>query len=182
MGAYSPFRVVGVIAGTLIVAELAITPSVGHFKRFNDDFGHDVGDSVLKEVGNLLRRSTPTEDIACRYGGEEFVVIMPEAPLEMAAARAEPVRERVEQLTLAPRGQTLRRVTISVGAASYPVHGAGVQGVLRAADATLYESKAGGRNRVTLARAGAKPQREGRVYLFEPNVESTPRPRSEPAG
>jgi len=124
---------------------------VDHFKRFNDDFGHDVGDLVLQEVGRLLRRATRAEDIVCRYGGEEFVVIMPEATLEVGAARAEVLRAQVERLRIAHQGETLRPVSISAGVSAFPGHGEEIAGLLQAADAALYQSKAGGRNRVTVA-------------------------------
>ncbi|MBI5070159.1 MAG: sensor domain-containing diguanylate cyclase [Deltaproteobacteria bacterium] len=130
---------------------------VDHFKRFNDDFGHETGDLVLQEVARLLKRGTRAEDIVCRYGGEEFVVVMPEASLAVGAERAENLRAQVEQLRIAPRGETLRAATISLGVACFPEHGEEIADLLKVADAALYRSKAGGRNRVTVAPAGAAP-------------------------
>jgi diguanylate cyclase (GGDEF)-like protein len=123
---------------------------IDHFKRFNDDYGHEAGDAVLQEVSGLLQKWTRVEDIACRFGGEEFVVVMPEAGLETCGKRAEILREQIERLKIAYRGELLRTITSSLGVAVYPDNGATMEDVLTAADAALYRSKASGRNRVSL--------------------------------
>ncbi len=118
---------------------------VDHFKAFNDVHGHKAGDLVLEALGRLLRATTRQMDIACRYGGEEFVLLMPGATLEMAARRAEMWRGAfaAEPLSYAGRGL---QATLSVGVAAYPVHGRSVDELLRAADVALYQAKSAGRN------------------------------------
>ncbi|MBL8092946.1 MAG: GGDEF domain-containing protein, partial [Anaerolineales bacterium] len=118
---------------------------VDHFKAFNDVHGHKAGDLVLEALGRLLRATTRQMDIACRYGGEEFVLLMPGATLDMAARRAEMWRGAfaAEPLSYAGRGL---QATLSVGVAAYPVHGRSVDELLKAADVALYQAKSAGRN------------------------------------
>lgn len=125
-----------------------------HFKEFNDTYGHDAGDALLRMVGQMLQRGVRAEDIACRYGGEEFTLILPEASLLEAAQRAEYLRQAVKQLPVLHRKQTLSPVTFSAGVAVYPDHGPTAEAVLRAADMALYHAKARGRDRVSVNRAG----------------------------
>jgi diguanylate cyclase (GGDEF)-like protein len=141
--------------GRLPVAMLSI--DVDHFKKFNDNHGHDAGDTVLKEVGNCLESVFRDEDVACRFGGEEFVVVLPGASLEIAAKRAEQLRGKIEGLSVRYLEHNLPRITISVGVAAFPDAGDNPQSVLKAADDALYRAKEGGRNRVELAAAGSKP-------------------------
>ena len=122
-----------------------------HFKRFNDNFGHEAGDYLLKELAARLTGYSRREDIACRYGGEEFLLIMPEASLETAAQRAELLRGEIKQMTWECRGRTLGRVTLSCGVAAFPQHGKLPDGLLQAADLALYQAKHGGRDRVVAA-------------------------------
>ncbi len=124
---------------------------IDHFKRFNDRFGHEAGDLVLRELGKFLQTRARREDIVCRYGGEEFVIVLSEAALEIAERRAEELREEIKQLRLRHEGQVLGAVSMSFGVASFPQHGATEKDVLRAADAALYRAKAGGRDRVMVA-------------------------------
>ena len=126
---------------------------IDHFKGYNDRCGHDAGDALLKAVGTLLQRSVRAEDIACRYGGEEFTLILPEASMAEAAQRADYIREAVKHLTVAHHRLLDARVTLSAGVAFYPEHGPTGDVVLRAADAALYHAKARGRDRVTINRA-----------------------------
>jgi diguanylate cyclase (GGDEF)-like protein len=121
---------------------------VDHFKKFNDNHGHDAGDTVLREVGKGLEAVFREEDVACRFGGEEFVVILPGAPIEIAVKRAEELRGKIEALTVRYLEQNLPRITISVGVAAFPEAGDNPQLVLKAADDALYRAKEGGRNRV----------------------------------
>ena len=122
-----------------------------HFKDFNDNFGHEAGDALLHELGRLLRQHVRAGDIACRYGGEEFTLIISDSTLEVTARRAEQLRELVRHLSVEYQGRTLRPVTSSFGAAIFPLHGSNGEAVLRAADAALYRAKAEGRDRVVLA-------------------------------
>lgn len=125
-----------------------------HFKKFNDAYGHDAGDALMRLVGSTLQRSIRAEDIACRYGGEEFTLILPEASLVDAAQRAESIRESIRNLNVQHRRQQLGGVTISAGVAIFPDHGPTGDAVLRAADAALYQAKSRGRDRVALNHTG----------------------------
>jgi diguanylate cyclase (GGDEF)-like protein len=129
----------------------AILLDIDHFKQFNDTFGHEAGDLLLQSVGRLLATNTRAEDIACRLGGDEFFVVMPDAPVNVALARAESLREAVRALKIQHQHQTLKGVTISAGIASFPEHGRMGKTVMRAADTALYQAKAEGRNRASLA-------------------------------
>ena len=126
---------------------------VDHFKRFNDDFGHEAGDSVLRELGVFLRTNIRKSDIACRYGGEELTLILPEATLEGARERAEKLREGVKRLKVQYQRQTLDTITISLGVACFPTHGSTGDAIIQAADVALYRAKADGRDRVVVADA-----------------------------
>ncbi len=127
-----------------------------HFKQFNDTFGHEAGDMVLREFGGLMTSQTRASDIACRYGGEEFVVILVEATVESARQRAEILREQVRNLQIKYRGEILRQVTVSIGIAGFPEHGATISQILNAADRALYTAKAEGRDRVVVAQTDPK--------------------------
>ncbi len=139
---------------------------VDHFKLFNDTHGHDAGDAVLREVAHVLKRHTRTEDIACRYGGEEFLMVLPGCPLEDAYQKAEAIREAIAQLRVSSGGAILSRVTASLGIACCPQHGERMDELIRAADAALYKAKAAGRNQIVATSA------PGDVMLFEPQESS----------
>ncbi len=124
---------------------------IDHFKQFNDTFGHEAGDVVLREVAENLRLGVRGEDIACRFGGEEFVVILPEISTAAALDRAELLRQRVSELALRFHGQPLRQVTISIGVAIYPLNAETSEDLLRWADRAMYTAKHRGRNRVVQA-------------------------------
>ena len=124
---------------------------VDHFKRFNDTFGHEAGDVVLAEVGAVLRSCSREDDIACRYGGEEFSLILPETTVEQAVQRAEEVRDRTRRLRLEHRRKSLGTITVSIGVAAYPRDGEAGDSVINAADAALYRAKQEGRDRVAVA-------------------------------
>jgi diguanylate cyclase (GGDEF)-like protein len=128
---------------------------VDHFKHFNDTFGHEAGDIILREIGDCLRSGVRAEDIACRYGGEEFTLIMPAASAEVALQRAEHLRDQVRGLAVQRRGTALGQITASLGVAAYPLNGESGGDVLAAADVALYEAKRTGRNRVIVAKTGA---------------------------
>jgi diguanylate cyclase (GGDEF)-like protein len=124
---------------------------VDHFKRFNDRYGHGAGDLLLREMGKTLRTQIRGGDIVCRYGGEEFLLILPEASLETTRARAESVRQSVAALHLLYESLPLDPVTISLGVAVYPQHGDTADLLVRTADTALYQAKANGRNQVVVA-------------------------------
>lgn len=122
-----------------------------HFKKFNDTYGHEAGDAVLRETASFLARSIRVEDFVCRYGGEEFVVVLPTADLRAAEARAERIRSKLRDLVVMHDGRSLGVITVSVGVAALPDHGMSEKELLQAADAALYRAKRGGRDRVVVA-------------------------------
>jgi diguanylate cyclase (GGDEF)-like protein/PAS domain S-box-containing protein len=123
------------------------------FKLCNDTYGHSAGDAMLREWGNLLRRSARAEDVACRYGGEEFVLLIPEIDADDVVRRAEELREGIKHLHVQHGDRAIGALSVSVGVALFPQHGTTVEALLRAADAALYRAKAAGRDRVVLADA-----------------------------
>lgn len=124
---------------------------IDYFKRFNDTFGHDAGDTVLKELGSFFKDRIRGGDFACRYGGEEFTLIFPEMSLVNMIQRAERLREEVQDLHVRHQGKELEAITISLGIARFPEHATTGKALLKAADAALYEAKHKGRNRVIVA-------------------------------
>jgi diguanylate cyclase (GGDEF)-like protein len=124
---------------------------VDHFKSFNDTYGHEAGDIVLRSVADCLQHSVRNEDIVCRYGGEEFVIILPEISKELALVRATAIRRNISNLHMQFKGETLRPITISIGLATYPVPARSAADLLRMADRALYEAKRAGRDRTCIA-------------------------------
>jgi diguanylate cyclase (GGDEF)-like protein/PAS domain S-box-containing protein len=122
-----------------------------HFKRFNDTFGHEAGDMVLNSLADLFRGFFRATDICCRYGGEEFAIILPESSAENAVIRVDALRSDVKNLRLQYKNQTLGQITLSAGVAAFPEHGSTSLELLKIADQCLYESKARGRDVVTVA-------------------------------
>jgi diguanylate cyclase (GGDEF)-like protein len=122
-----------------------------HFKQFNDTYGHDAGDMLLRELGRLLESSIRGGDVACRYGGEEFLLILPGADAETTRQRAEQLRESVKHLFVSHRGQSIGSVTLSGGVAAFPDHGTTGDALVQAADAALYRAKGDGRDRVVVS-------------------------------
>ena len=120
---------------------------IDHFKRFNDAFSHQAGDTLLRALGDFLIQRTRGQDAACRYGGEEFALILSGASAESACRRAELLREDLKHLTVQHAGQVLGSVTLSIGIANYPGH-ATTEELLHAADQALYRAKSEGRDRV----------------------------------
>ena len=123
-----------------------------YFKRVNDVFGHGAGDLVLRELGALLRKSVRASDIACRFGGEEFVVVMPESSIEGAVQKSEAIRAAVKDLDLQYDGQSIGRISASFGVALYPAHAGDADALIRAADEALYRAKSEGRDRVVVGK------------------------------
>jgi diguanylate cyclase (GGDEF)-like protein/PAS domain S-box-containing protein len=124
---------------------------VDNLKQFNDSWGHTAGDEILRELGNLLLRQVRGEDIACRYGGDEFILILPDASSEVTRERAEKICEYAQEFHLQFEGQSLAAVALSLGVAVFPEHGTTSMGILRAVDAALYRAKHRGRGRVVVA-------------------------------
>ena len=122
-----------------------------HFKQYNDNFGHNAGDELLVALSHLILSLVRAEDIPCRFGGEEFLLILPGASLEVTLERAEQLRLGVKQLHEQYPGKFLHPVTISAGVAVFPGNGASADDLIRAADAALYQAKKAGRDRVVAA-------------------------------
>lgn len=124
---------------------------VDHFKRFNDVHGHDAGDAILAAISATVRDQIRSDDIACRYGGEELLVLAADMDGMRLQERAEHLRRAVSQTTVVHGGDTLPPVTVSVGLAMFPQHGRTLRDVLKVADAALYTAKQAGRDRVVFA-------------------------------
>ncbi|OGR30049.1 MAG: hypothetical protein A2139_04565 [Desulfobacca sp. RBG_16_60_12] len=122
-----------------------------HFKDFNDAFGHAAGDTLLSALADVLTTGTRSEDIVCRYGGEEFLLVMPGAALPATQARADNVRQAVQALQVKYQDHFLKSPTLSLGVAIFPDHGVTAEEVIAAADAALYRAKQAGRDRVEIA-------------------------------
>ena len=120
---------------------------IDHFKSINDDYGHQAGDRVLRAVSKLLKQRCRSSDIPCRFGGEEFLLVFPDMPGDIAKEWAEQTRAAVEAMAIKHQGKTLR-VTASFGVAVYPTHGTTSQQVMSAADDAQYAAKTAGRNQV----------------------------------
>ncbi len=120
---------------------------VDYFKRVNDTYGHQGGDEVLKKLAALLLESVRATDVACRFGGEEFLVLLPDMPLDIGAARADQWRAAFAA-TAIPFGGVSIQATLSIGIATYPEHGASPNDLIGCADVALYRAKTSGRNRV----------------------------------
>ncbi|MDB5686135.1 MAG: sensor diguanylate cyclase [Rhizorhabdus sp.] len=130
---------------------------IDHFKRFNDEFGHDAGDLVMQHVGQVLQRHCRENDLACRYGGEEFTMIMPGTDAASAAERAEQIRTTIRHVALAHWGRPLHSVTVSIGVAAYPGH-SDATNLLSVADGALLDAKRAGRDRVVVAGTEPRPR------------------------
>jgi len=122
-----------------------------HFKRFNDTYGHEAGDTVLRQTASFLANSVRAEDIVCRFGGEEFIVILPMADLNATQARAANICSRLRDLEVLHEGRPVGKVTASAGVAAFPEHGTEPKALIDAADAAMYRAKKEGRDRVVAA-------------------------------
>jgi len=125
-----------------------VVVDIDHFKRVNDDYGHAVGDAVLRTIAQQLRLGIREGDIACRYGGEEMVLLLPECAAKDASARAETIRVALAAIRPHPEGEGPERVTASFGVAAYPAHAEDAESLFWAADKALYRAKQRGRNQV----------------------------------
>lgn len=123
---------------------------IDHFKNFNDQFGHDAGDYVLQKISECLKKQIRSGDIACRYGGEEFIVVFLDTTSEYALQRGEQLRKIIEDLEICYETQLLGKITVSVGIAIFPLHGKNEKTLIKAADEALYFAKQSGRNRVII--------------------------------
>ncbi|MHB9074214.1 MAG: diguanylate cyclase [Desulfobaccales bacterium] len=133
-----------------------IMMDLDHFKDYNDTFGHNAGDELLSALGNLVKSEIRGEDIACRYGGEEFLLIIPGTSMEVALERAELLRLAVKEMHVPYQG--LKPITLSLGVAVYPAHGSTGLDLILAADTALYQAKRAGRDRVIAAADPGEPK------------------------
>ena len=132
-------------------AQLAVIMiDIDHFKQFNTTYGHDGGDAVLRAFGAFLKKHVRGSDIVCRYGGEEFLLVLSATTVEGALFRAEKIREAAELLSVRHDNQDLGVITLSLGVAIFPDHASEAAAVVKAADIALYQAKGHGRNRVVL--------------------------------
>ncbi len=131
------------------------------FKQVNDTWGHAAGDLLLKHIGRLSLEHIRGGDIACRYGGDEFVLVLPEASRNATRQRAEVLRQAVRDVRLEYGGQPVGTITISVGIGMYPQHGAHGDELLRSADEALYRAKQAGRDAVVMAGRNGQPAASG---------------------
>jgi len=123
---------------------------IDHFKQFNDTFGHQAGDTLLRSLGDFLSQHTRGQDVACRYGGEEFALILSGASVDAASKRAELLREELEHLIVQHAGQVLGKVSLSIGISGFPNHGSTSEELVHAADQGLYRAKSEGRDRIVV--------------------------------
>jgi diguanylate cyclase (GGDEF)-like protein len=123
---------------------------IDHFKQFNDDYGHDGGDAILRALGAFLKKHVRESDVACRYGGEEFALILSPSTVEGALQCAEKIREEVRFLSVKHGRRDLGAIALSLGVAIYPEHGCEPGALVKAADLALYQAKHGGRDQVVM--------------------------------
>ena len=123
---------------------------IDHFKRFNDSYGHDAGDLVLQVFAKALTNFFRGGDIICRYGGEEFALVLPDSSLKDAERRGNDLRAEIKKLSITHRNTVLDPITFSVGLAAFPEHGSTAEELFRVADKCLYDSKTQGRDRITV--------------------------------
>ena len=140
---------------------------VDHFKKLNDTFGHSAGDEVLKNLAAYLTQSLRQSDVACRYGGEELLIIIPDCGLAEATEKADKIRAGIKQLSLRAAGTELPPITVSIGVSSFPTSTTVAAEILPLADGALYRAKRAGRDRVFVAE---DPANEGTPTLATANV------------
>jgi diguanylate cyclase (GGDEF)-like protein len=127
-----------------------IMVDIDWFKKINDSYGHEVGNVVLKELSDVIKGCIRDVDIFCRYGGEEFVVILPQTPQVEASRIGERIRERVEQMVVDAGNERRLKITVSVGVTSYPENGKSHEDLVSIADQALYRAKGAGKNSVCI--------------------------------
>jgi diguanylate cyclase (GGDEF)-like protein len=131
-----------------------------HFKRFNDNFGHDAGDYVLKEVANLLTRTISDNHVACRLGGEELAIICPETSIQHSLDIANDIVEQVRELHLDMKGLSLGQLGVSIGVVTFPDLNASPDELVKVADTALYQAKDNGRSQAIHSQMKTNPKNE----------------------
>jgi diguanylate cyclase (GGDEF)-like protein/PAS domain S-box-containing protein len=127
------------------------------FKQFNDSFGHSPGDSLLREFGRILRERLRKSDISCRYGGDEFVLVLPDSSIADTQERVEQIRLFIKDFQIQYGGQRVGMITLSAGIAQAPEHGTTESELLRAADQAMYTAKQAGGNRIVIYQSESPP-------------------------
>lgn len=127
-----------------------IMMDIDHFKELNDSYGHEAGDLILKEIGHLLHDQIRGSDIACRYGGEEFILFLYETTLETALERTASLQHAIREIHIMYAGEPLDSITVSQGIAFFPMHGSTPEQLINAADRALYQAKKKGRDCVVV--------------------------------
>lgn len=122
-----------------------------YLKSWNDRYSHTCGDAVLKAIADTIKRLTRKSDLCGRISGDEIIILLPNTNTEQALVRAEEIRQAVAEIKIDYRGQVIDGITVSVGVATYPQHGNGVDELIHSVDKAMYESKQKGRNRVSAA-------------------------------
>jgi len=122
-----------------------------YFKKFNDTYGHEVGDMMLRKLGAFVLQYIRRSDVACRYGGEEFVMILPDSSLDVIRERIENFRQSVKQIKIQYKGQMIGPITVSIGIAFFPKDGSTVKDILKSADMSLYRAKKTGRDKICVS-------------------------------
>jgi diguanylate cyclase (GGDEF)-like protein len=130
---------------------------IDHFKRFNDTYGHQAGDALLRALGDFVTQRTCGQDVACRYGGEEFALILAGASIENNHKRALVLREELKRLKVQHGGQAMGVITFSMGIAPFPTHATNAETLVKAADDALYPAKKEGRDRIVAAEINGIP-------------------------
>jgi diguanylate cyclase (GGDEF)-like protein len=161
-GLYNRKHFLEVLTGEVARAERSRHPfavmmiDTDHFKKYNDTFGHLAGDALLKQIGQIIKESLRSVDVAARYGGDEFIVLLPDIEKDQVSAVAERIRSQVTMDTLSRAADGVV-VTTSIGLAVYPEHAQSAEAMIASADQALYHAKEHGRNRVEIACGNPQP-------------------------
>ena len=137
---------------------------IDHFKRINDLFGHNAGDMALSEVARVLSRNLRKSDIACRLGGEEFALVLPDSTLDGILRRVQEICSLIKGLTLRYDGRLLGKLTLSAGIAAAPEHAFTAGNLMRAADEALYSAKHAGRDQVVVRESRRESSYPGEIH------------------
>lgn len=129
-----------------------IMMDIDHFKNFNDTYGHELGDQILIKLASLFKENVRGSDIACRYGGEEFIIVLAGSSLETALERAKLIQAETRKLSVNANDKMITGITLSFGIALFPKHGTTVDQLINAADKALYQAKSEGRDRICIAK------------------------------
>jgi diguanylate cyclase (GGDEF)-like protein len=151
-----------------------VSIDVDHFKKFNDNHGHDAGDMVLRAVGSAMVQLCDGDEVACRQGGEEFMMLLPHLSKEDTLVRAEKLRSTVEDITVRYGEKNLPKITISIGVSHFPDHGTIPQDLMRAADDALYAAKANGRNQIVVANMNMDQENALVEHVEREDVQAAP--------